>query len=134
MPISSSGQSSTASTAEAMRRRLSRFCRWSCEAATATPATIHTMVRKLMPGRARTMFELSPRRLARNRLASGLTEALLEVAVEPVEQDLETRHAVEGRAGTCQLVALAGEAHELDLAAEQAQDREQVLTLLDVAA
>jgi hypothetical protein len=41
---------------------------------------------------------------------------------------------VHRRAGAAELVPFGGEAHELDLASEQQQRREEVLGLLDVAA
>ena len=67
-------------------------------------------------------------------LPVGAFRKPLEVAPEPLEDDLEPRDAVERRAGARELVALGREAHELHLAPQQPQDREEVLGLLDVAA
>src|SRR3954454_1973849 len=58
----------------------------------------------------------------------------LEVAVEPVEHRLEPRHAVKRRPCTRELVRLSREAEQLDLLAHQPKQREEVLTLFDVAA
>src|SRR5215208_5213889 len=58
----------------------------------------------------------------------------LQVAVEPLEQNLEPLHAMRRVPRPRQLVALTGEADELDVAPQEAECREQLLGLLDVAA
>ena len=63
-----------------------------------------------------------------------LTGCDFEVPVEELEDDLDALHPVLGRPGAGQLVALAGEADELDVAAEQPQRDEQLLGLGDRAA
>jgi hypothetical protein len=55
------------------------------------------------------------------------------VAAEEVDDELGSLDAVAGVPRPGQLVALAGEAPVLDLAAEEAQGHEQGVGLLDVA-
>src|SRR6266511_382453 len=57
-----------------------------------------------------------------------------EVAAEPLENELEAHDPVRRGARAAQLVPVGGEAHELDLAPEEAQGGEQVLGLLNMAA
>src|SRR5436190_20431790 len=58
----------------------------------------------------------------------------LQMAVEPVEDDLEPLHAVCGRPGAGQLVALGREPNHLDVVLAQPERDEQVFALLDRAA
>src|SRR5215831_7080009 len=62
---------------------------------------------------------------------AGSKRVLREVASEPFEDCLEPLHAMTWRAAPAQLVALRGEPEHLHLPAHQAQQREQMLALLD---
>src|SRR5579864_7132144 len=61
------------------------------------------------------------------RSAPGLPQ----MAVEPLQDDLGPLHPVAGRSGAGQLVALAGEPHQLDGPPQQAEGGEELVGLPD---
>src|SRR6266404_3150212 len=72
--------------------------------------------------------------ISAGRYSPCLESARREVPPEPVEDRLEPHHTVDGRARARELVALGREAEHLDVLARHAQEVEEELSLLDVAA